>query len=66
MNLVKNAYDAMSENGGRLRVRVGKSKAGDREGVEVQIEDNGTGIPPELREQIFNPFVTTKKYGVWL
>jgi signal transduction histidine kinase len=36
------------------------------EGVEVRIEDTGPGIPPELREQIFNPFVTTKKSGVGL
>ncbi len=35
-------------------------------GVEVRIEDTGPGIPQELREQIFNPFVTTKKTGVGL
>jgi two-component system nitrogen regulation sensor histidine kinase GlnL len=34
--------------------------------VEVRIEDTGPGIPAELREQIFNPFVTTKKTGVGL
>jgi len=65
LNLVKNAYDAMSANGGRLRVKVEKTQ-GDHRGVEVRIEDNGPGIPPELREQIFNPFVTTKKDGVGL
>jgi signal transduction histidine kinase len=32
----------------------------------VRIEDSGPGIPAELREQIFNPFVTTKKTGVGL
>ena len=36
------------------------------EGVEVRIADSGPGIAPELREQIFNPFVTTKKTGVGL
>jgi signal transduction histidine kinase len=36
------------------------------EGVEVRIADSGPGIAPELREQIFNPFVTTKKSGVGL
>ena len=30
----------------------------------VEIEDNGPGVPAELREQIFNPFFTTKKSGV--
>jgi len=36
------------------------------DGVEVRIEDTGAGIPAELREQVFNPFVTTKKTGVGL
>jgi two-component system, NtrC family, sensor histidine kinase HydH len=66
VNLVQNAYDAMGEQGGRLRVRVGKSQTSQQTGVEVRIEDTGPGIPPELREQIFNPFVTTKKTGVGL
>jgi len=66
MNLVKNAYDAMSTSGGRLRLKVAKSHASGRDGVEVRIEDNGPGVPPQLQEQIFNPFVTTKKDGVGL
>jgi signal transduction histidine kinase len=49
-----------------LRVNVGHARAGEREGVEVRIEDSGPGIAPDLREQIFNPFVTTKKTGVGL
>jgi signal transduction histidine kinase len=28
--------------------------------VEIRVEDNGTGIPPESLEQIFEPFFTTK------
>jgi signal transduction histidine kinase len=31
--------------------------------VEVRIRDNGTGMPPEVREKIFNPFFTTKPAG---
>ncbi len=31
--------------------------------VEIRIRDNGTGIPPEVRERIFNPFFTTKPAG---
>jgi signal transduction histidine kinase len=32
----------------------------------VEIEDSGPGVPAEMREQIFNPFVSTKKTGVGL
>jgi two-component system sensor histidine kinase HydH len=66
INIVQNAYDAMGANGGELRVRIARSEERGREGVEVRIEDNGPGIPVELREQIFNPFFTTKKTGVGL
>src|ERR1700730_18617163 len=71
VNLVQNAYDAMGASGGMLRVQARKSwgrsqTGGNMDGVELRIEDTGPGIPPELREQIFNPFVTTKKSGVGL
>lgn len=72
VNIIQNAYDAMSAEGGgvlRIRVNTARRSTRDREsvnGVEVRIADSGPGIPPELREQIFNPFVTTKKSGVGL
>ena len=68
VNIVQNAYDAMGDaGGGSLRVSVARSAAtAHTEGVAVRIEDAGPGIPAELREQIFNPFVTTKKTGVGL
>jgi signal transduction histidine kinase len=66
VNLIENAYDAMGPRGGTLRVAAAKTNGTGREGVEVRIEDTGPGVPPELREQIFNPFVTTKKTGVGL
>jgi signal transduction histidine kinase len=35
-------------------------------GIEIVFQDTGPGIPDELREQIFNPFFTTKHSGVGL
>jgi two-component system, NtrC family, sensor histidine kinase HydH len=66
VNLIQNAYDAMGGDGGTLRLAASRTNLGGRDGVEVKIEDSGPGIPDELREQIFNPFVTTKKSGVGL
>ena len=65
VNLIQNAYDAMGTSGGVLKVSAAATN-GERAGVEVRVEDSGPGVPPELREQIFNPFVTTKKTGVGL
>jgi len=66
INLFLNAYEAMGTDGGTLKVGIAPADSDGRPGVEVRIEDTGPGIPPELREQIFNPFFTTKKSGVGL
>jgi two-component system, NtrC family, sensor histidine kinase HydH len=65
-NLALNAYQAMGEHGGRLRVSARPGNSGLKAGVEIDFEDSGPGVPAELREQIFNPFFTTKKDGVGL
>jgi len=66
INLVQNAHEAMEEHGGTLQVEVARAIQNDTEGVLVRLTDNGPGIPDALREEIFNPFVTTKKTGVGL
>jgi len=67
VNLIQNAYEAMgAAGGGTLLVQAAPSTSNGRRGVEVRLRDNGPGIPAELREQIFNPFVTTKDTGVGL
>ncbi len=65
-NLVFNAYEAMEGLGGKLRVEITKEFSDGRRGVEVAFSDTGSGVEPELREQIFNPFFTTKSSGVGL
>jgi signal transduction histidine kinase len=66
INLVQNAHEAMEERGGNLRVEVARSLVNNREGVVVRLTDSGPGVPDAMREEIFNPFVTTKKTGVGL
>lgn len=66
LNLVQNAYEAMEDNGGTLRVEARMATMNGREGVQVVLADSGPGVPDKLREEIFNPFVTTKKTGVGL
>ena len=65
VNLIQNAYDAMDGDGGTLRLQAAR-KGGPGAFVEVRVQDSGPGIAPELQDQIFNPFVTTKKAGVGL
>jgi signal transduction histidine kinase len=65
-NLAQNAYQAMEDNGGTLRVSARIARRESRDGLEVRFADNGPGVPDKLREEIFNPFVTTKKTGVGL
>ena len=66
INLVTNAYHAMDGQGGVLRVEIAPESSSGKAGVAVTLEDTGPGVPAELREQIFNPFFTSKKEGVGL
>jgi len=59
-NLVINAQQAMGSDGGQLIVRTRNSAAS---GVIIVVEDNGPGIPEDIRGKIFEPFFTTKPAG---
>ena len=59
MNLAMNALQAMPQ-GGTLRL-IGAAGAKNR--VELRIEDNGVGIPPEHLDRIFDLYFTTKDHG---
>jgi len=61
MNLIVNAADAVAEGeGARITVR---TSAPDPDTVRVEVEDDGCGIPDDIRERIFDPFFTTKEVG---
>lgn len=57
MNLITNARDAMVEQGGGL-ISVALAQRGRH--IELQVRDEGCGIPESLLSQVFQPFVTTK------
>jgi signal transduction histidine kinase len=67
INLISNGFYAtakrhsQTEDGYEPTVTAATKDLGDR--VEIRIRDNGIGIPPEIREKIFNPFFTTKPAG---
>jgi two-component system sensor kinase FixL len=60
-NLVKNALEAMSESEQQALSVTVRDLA---DGVEVAIADSGPGLPPELADQLFKPFTTSKTYGM--
>lgn len=59
LNLMTNAMEAMSEKGGRLGVHL--EQGGDK--LILEVSDTGRGIPPELRNKVFQLYFTTKPGG---
>ena len=49
--------------GPQCPVSDGQPEKGDGDSIEIRIRDNGTSIPPEVKEKLFNPFFTTKPAG---
>lgn len=60
-NLVVNALDALAGAG---RLAISLTALGER--VRLTVEDDGAGIPDELRDRIFEPFFSTKEHGTGL
>lgn len=61
INLVKNAFQANAENQqAKVKIIAGLGETGR---PEVQVTDNGPGIPEEILDKIFIPFFTTKENG---
>jgi signal transduction histidine kinase len=76
LNLVINARDAIERTGriklslkkvkkGKIIMKgaVGETRIAPVEGAEISLSDNGIGIPVELQEKLFDPFITSKPSG---
>jgi signal transduction histidine kinase len=64
-NLTLNAIEA-SGKGEEVTIQVARAEKNGRSYAEVRVRDQGPGVPPEVREKIFQPFFTTKKDGTGL
>jgi signal transduction histidine kinase len=67
INLLNNAAEAMPQ-GGTVTLRAflspnSSAPIPDPHGITIEVEDEGTGIAPHIREKVFNPFFTTKQSG---
>jgi signal transduction histidine kinase len=65
LNILYNAVECMTGKGGVITIETDLFERED-DGVMISISDTGGGIPPEILDNIFNPFFTTKRQGTGL
>jgi two-component system, NtrC family, sensor histidine kinase HydH len=67
LSLLGNALEALPEGGGAITLRTGTTpEAGGARKLFVEVQDSGSGVPPEQLSKIFEPFYTTKAQGTGL
>ena len=64
-NIINNSIDAMAEEGGELSIQISKKKDSS-DFLEIKIADTGHGIPEEIKEKMFEPFVSGRERGTGL
>jgi signal transduction histidine kinase len=70
INLLINAIQAVPPQGGQVWLRSYNGSEAAIEGACIEVEDNGGGLAPHIRERLFTPFMTTKNdgngLGLWI
>jgi len=66
LNFIMNACEAMSDAAPDGRVLTIRTAPAEGQSIEICVIDTGRGIPPDLQESLFEPFITTKKDGLGL
>ncbi len=63
INLIQNALDALAGREGAV-IRIATHRTAD--GIEIDVADNGPGVPPDIADELFMPFVTGRTEGLGL
>jgi two-component system sensor kinase FixL len=62
LNLIRNAIEAMQDS--PIRHLILSTRAVDAETAQIDVQDSGTGIAPDILPQLFRPFVSSKRQGM--
>jgi len=66
-NLIRNSIEAMEgQENGQVDISTRLDRSGDKQYAEIRVCDNGPGIDPATLENLFDPYVTTKRKGTGL
>jgi two-component system sensor kinase FixL len=64
VNLIRNAFEILLDSSGERELSIETQLLGDT--VQISVADSGSGLAPEVRANLFQPFVTTKQKGMGL
>jgi two-component system sensor kinase FixL len=64
LNLLRNAMDAMEAANSKRRAIIVEARRNSKHSIEISVADSGPGVTAEVTDTIFEPFVTTKSFGM--
>ena len=64
LNLLRNALDAMEAANSKRRAIIVEARRNSKHSIEISVADSGPGVTAEVTDTIFEPFVTTKSFGM--